>query len=97
MSFPIVLQHPVDRLALAIVDWFSVVALPKMSFEKHGSQHMVRIIDGAIQAIEEPGKPGRNVKRTALCGLELEVVFLAVSFDTRRHAVETIFGFISLG
>jgi len=51
---------------------------------------VLRLINGAMERVEEPGKPLGDVHRLLLGALQDLVVGLAFSLDLRRQTVETL-------
>lgn len=95
MPFEIV-QHPVDDLALSLVHrlWFD--PLPQLGFAEHRAERRARVVDRAVEAVQEPREPRCDVEAAALCGFELPVVLRSDRFNPGRHAVEALLGAVRL-
>ena len=66
-------------------------------FGQHGVECMLRLINGAMERIEEPGKPLGDVQRPFLGPLQDVVVGLAFALDLRRQTVEPLWTAIGTG
>jgi hypothetical protein len=51
---------------------------------------VLRLIDGAMERVEEPGEPLGDVQRPLLRPLQDVVVSLAFALDLRRQTVEAL-------
>ncbi len=64
--------------------------LPEARLGQDGIQRVLRLIDGAMERVEEPGEPLGDVHRSLLGPLQDVVVGLALPLDLRRQTIEAL-------
>src|SRR5580692_9234703 len=68
--------------------------LPEACFLENGCENSLGAVKSAIETIEEPFQPERNVEISPLRSLQDIVVLFLLLLDLRRHAVETLRAFL---
>ncbi len=68
--------------------------LPKARLGENGRQYCLGATKSAIETIEKPLQPRRNIEVTLLCRFENIVIGIALLSDLRGHAVEALRTFL---